>query len=218
MESERRQIFFGAAIGLPTFFVQKDTPNLFLRKILLRVREVRQSHRYPGYLRIHVREYQKALLQVLIDDGRDLIEALGLRETMEDLLLRLEHPDKHSAAGKLTNGILGTLGAKTPLDVNASVFNEGAEKYYRETLRRQHFHEGLQFLEEDCLQLDLVNPGSDEREKEALRSIFGDRSAADFLRGMKRDLLEEQVPLELLRKLINLVIVTIHRDTRQARA
>jgi len=25
IESERRQIFFGAAIGLPTFFVKKDT-------------------------------------------------------------------------------------------------------------------------------------------------------------------------------------------------
>jgi hypothetical protein len=217
VESERRQIFFAAAIGLPTFFVQKNTSNLFLRKILLRAGQVRQSHRYPGYLRVHVHEYRKALLQVLIDDGRELVEALDLKGTIEDLMLRLEHPDKHSASGRLTRGILDTLSAKSPMDLSAGDFNEGAETYYRETLRRQHFREAFRFLEEDCLQLDLGMPGSDEMGREALRSILGDRGAASFLREIKRDVQEERASPDLLKKLINLVIFTIHRDTVQSR-
>jgi len=216
VESERRQIFFAAAIGLPTFFVQKNSPNLFLRKILLRAGQVRQSHRYPGYLRVHVHEYQKALVQVLIDDGRDLVEALNLQGTMEDLMLRLEHPNKHSAAGRLTSGILETLNAKSPLELPAGVFNQGAEKYYRETLRRQHFREALRFLEEDCLLLDLPSAGSAGNDREVLRSILGETGASGFLRTVKTDLLKEQIPLEMLKKLINLVILTIHYDTRRS--
>jgi hypothetical protein len=30
VESERRQILFGAAVGIPTFFVQRDSSNTFL--------------------------------------------------------------------------------------------------------------------------------------------------------------------------------------------
>ena len=36
IESERRQIFFGAAIGIPTFFVRSETSNELLRAILAR--------------------------------------------------------------------------------------------------------------------------------------------------------------------------------------
>ena len=43
LESERRQVFFGTAIGIPTFFVRKDTTNLFLQKILRKTRSVRSS-------------------------------------------------------------------------------------------------------------------------------------------------------------------------------
>ncbi|WP_277058790.1 hypothetical protein [Trichlorobacter lovleyi] len=38
LESERRQIFFATAIGLPTFFVRKDTANSFLHRIITRTR------------------------------------------------------------------------------------------------------------------------------------------------------------------------------------
>ena len=34
VESERRQIFFGAAIGIPTFYVSRNSSNAFLDKIL----------------------------------------------------------------------------------------------------------------------------------------------------------------------------------------
>jgi hypothetical protein len=116
----------------------------------------------------------------------------------------------------VTKGILETVNAKTPMHVNARAFNQGAEKYYRETLRRQHLMEGLRFLEEDCLQADMRSAGLDEQTGEALRSVLGGMGAADFLRKVKRDLLEERLPAETLRRVINLVIVTIHHDTVRA--
>jgi len=218
VESERRQIFFGAAIGIPTFYVRKNTANLFLKKILTRTAQVRPSHRYPGYLRVPLQEYRRALVEMLLADGADLIETLNLRGTMDDLMARLEHPDKHSAAGRVTKGILETLNAKSPMDLTARAFNQGAERYYRETLRRQHLMEGLRFLEEDCLQADQKSAGMDERTREALGSVLGGMGAADFLRKVKKDLLEERLPVETLRTLINLVIVTIHHDTARADA
>ena len=216
VESERRQIFFGAAIGIPTFFVHKNSANLFLKKILARTDGIRPSRRYPGYLRVPLQEYRRALVEVLLADGADLIESLGLRATMENLMARLEHPAKHSAAGRVTAGILETLHAKSPLDVNTRVFNQGAEAYYRGTLRRQHLVEALHFLEEDCLQADLRSTRLDEKTGAALGSVLEGKGAADFLRSVKRDLLEERLPIGALLKLINLVIVTIHHDTVQA--
>ena len=216
MESERRQIFFGAAIGIPTFYVRKNSTNLFLKKILTSTGGIRPSHRYPGYLRVPLQEYRRALVQILLEDGGDLIELLNLRGTMENLRLRLELPTRHSAGGRLTAGILETLGARTPMDVKADAFNQGAETYYRGMLRRQHLQEALRFLEEDFLQCDLGSAGMDEQARETLGSVLGGMGAADFLRRVKTDLLEERLPVEALLQLINLVIITIHHDTSQA--
>ena len=89
VESERRQIFFAGAIGIPTFFVKADTPNRFLRKILTHVKNQRNSRRYKGYIRVELQEYRMALLEVITSDGRSLIETMGLSGTIEDLRLRL---------------------------------------------------------------------------------------------------------------------------------
>ncbi len=34
VDSERRQIIFGAAVGIPTFYMRRHTNNLFLKKIV----------------------------------------------------------------------------------------------------------------------------------------------------------------------------------------
>src|SRR5262245_54499767 len=60
IDSERRQIFFGAAIGIPTFFVRRDTTNQLLRAILSRTKRTRASRRYSGYLRVHNDDYRRA--------------------------------------------------------------------------------------------------------------------------------------------------------------
>ena len=128
IESERRQIFFGSAIGLPTFFVFNGTGNLFMRTIIERTKAVRYSRRYPGYLRIYNRQYRLALASLILKDGSDLIEMLNLKETMEDLIRRLEKPDEFSVSGKLTGEILRVSGTRRPLSMSADAFNLAAEE------------------------------------------------------------------------------------------
>ena len=153
IESERRQIFFGLAVGIPTFYVQRNTGNRFLLKILRRTRNIRASNRYPGYWRVRNRDYCLALLDLLAEDGADLIEAAGLENLMADLKLRLTRPEEYSTSGKLTRGILNQLGARSPLKVKAEEFNRAAELYYRNDLSKQHLCEALSFLEQEANRL-----------------------------------------------------------------
>lgn len=215
IESERRQIFFASAIGVPTFFVRRDTRNLFLRRILKRTRHVRASRRYPGYLRVLTHEYRRALLALLRDDGADLVEALGLAETLRELSLRLEAPDRHGAAGRLTRGILDELGAADPLRVPAREFNLAAERYYRETLRRRQFAAGLALLDADLRALERQSQ-DDEICRQALRQLLPQGSAAGFLDALRDDLLSGRAPLPALRTLIGLVVLSVDRDAAAA--
>ncbi len=216
VESERRQIFFGAAIGVPTFYVWKNSGNLFLKKILQRTRDVRQSRRYPGYLRVSNREYCRALVRILMEDGADLIESFDLTGAMADLMMRLENPERHSAAGKLTRGILETVNARSPMGVSAREFNQGAEKYYREGLRQRHMVETFGFLEEDCVKADLAGTKMSEGTGEALQSILEGKGAVQFLNMAKREVLEERATATTLGKMIALLLIIIHRDTVEA--
>jgi hypothetical protein len=115
----------GAAIGVPTFFVRRDTTNQLLRAILSRTKRTRASRRYFGYLRVQNDDYRRALPQTLLEDGADLIEMFGLRETLADLKARLDDPANHSAAGKLARGILENTGLRSPTQMKAEEFNVG---------------------------------------------------------------------------------------------
>lgn len=216
IESERRQIFFGTALGIPTFFVRKNTSNLFLQKIVRRCQGVRPSRRYPRYLRVHNIEYRKALVGVLLEDAADLIEMLELTETIEDLLLRLEQPEDHAALGKLTHSILDEMGADSAIRVRAKEFNQAAEQYYRTTLRRKYLEEGFSFLEEDLGRFDLKWEAANEMSAEDVRFVMGDRGPLDFLSAVKEDLLEETASPDELKVVINLVLMSIHHDIVQA--
>jgi len=126
VESERRQIVFGTAIGIPTFFVCLDTGNALMKHIMERTHGVRRSRRYPGYLRVYNLEYRKALGRILRDDASDLIEVLGAGDILEDLKNRLETPEFYSAFGKLTSGILGEAGVSSPVAVIALLVEKQA--------------------------------------------------------------------------------------------
>jgi hypothetical protein len=76
--------------------------------------------------------------------------------------------------------------------------------------------EALRFVEEDCLRADLRPEDMDEKTREALGSALGGMGAAAFLYKVKKDLLEERLPVETLLRLINLLIITIHRDAALA--
>ncbi|GFO57707.1 hypothetical protein GMST_00320 [Geomonas silvestris] len=217
LESERRQIFFAAAIGNPTFFVHRESKNRFLMRIIEKTREVRASHRYPGYLRVKVQEYRLALLSLVRRDARDLIEMLGLERTIDNLEQRLVEPERHSASGKLTHGILSELNATDPMKVPADEFNLGAERYYRNGLRRRHIVEGLAFLEEDFLALDVAAARGDELERGMLRACARG-GAAPFLTQVREDLIAERLDLERLTSLLNLALVTVNRDQEKSHA
>jgi len=155
VESERRQIFFGAAIGLPTFFVKKNTPNHFLRRILQRTRKNRSSRRYPGYTRVIAKNYQMALIDMVEEDCTDLIEMLDSQAMLDDLKNRIEEPYKSSACGKLVGAIIGN--DKRPRQFPAGHFNTLAENYYRTDLNNSLLAEGWSFFKEDVREI-LTRP------------------------------------------------------------
>jgi hypothetical protein len=212
LESERRQIFFGAAIGLPTFFVRKNSSNAFLEKILRKTGGIRPSRRYPGYLRITIDEFRRALLQVIREDAADLIELMGLHDTLNDLEWRLNDPVGHSAAGRLTSGILNEVNASAPLRVDAREFNTGAERYYRTTLRQQHLDEAFGFLRKECAYLDREPDSLNDPQRKALRVILQGQEAARFVEAARDDILMERADIPTLQRMINLVLFKVHHD------
>ncbi len=215
LESERRQIFFGTAIGIPTFFVRKDTTNLFLQKILRKVRSVRSSHRYPGYLRVYNREYRWALVRLIREDAADLVELLNMHETLNDLERRLGDPEHHSAAGRLGSGILGGMNASSPLKVKARDFNSGAEQYYRTTLRQRHMQEAYGFVSDACRSLDREENCADDALRAALRFTLEGEGSAEFLDKVRDDLLNDQADITTLQRVVNLMLLTVYRDGKQ---
>ena len=214
MESERRQAFFGAAIGIPTFFVRKDSSNAFLDKILQKTGGVRSSRRYPGYLRVQHHEYRKALVQVIREDGADLIELMDLHGTINDLGQRLDEPGR-SAAGRLTAGVLDEVNASSPMAVKAREFNTGAERYYRGALRERHMDEAFGFLSDECRQFDQESSGLDEPLRKALRFTLQGHGAVHFLDAVKQDVLRERAGLPTLKRLTNLILLTVWRDGKR---
>lgn len=215
VESERRQIFFGAAIGIPTFFIKRTTENQFLKKILQKMERTRLSRRYPGYIRGHHREYRQALLRVLKEDAAELIEILGLRPTLEDLERRLEEPQGCSVLDRLTRGILEKAGVSSPLKVSGEDFNRASEGYYREDLRRRHMEEAITVLEEEFKKLDAHVLCEDCFYQRAHKSILSGRSAAEYLMRIKKDLLAETIPLEGIRTVIGLTLLAIHSNMKR---
>ncbi|MCM0083542.1 hypothetical protein L4X63_18300 [Geomonas sp. Red32] len=213
LESERRQIFFAAAIGVPTFYVKKNTENRFLMRIVSRTREVRGSGRYPGYLRVKVHHYRQALVELLKEEAGDLIEMMGLWETIGDLSRRLAEPDEYSAAGKLTRGILGEIDATSPMRAAADDFNRGAERYYRGPLRRRHMEEGLRFLREDFRSLDRLAAGGDQMVRSTLAALEVEDGAEALLDTVGADFLHDRLRGEGLLRLINVVLLTVARDS-----
>jgi hypothetical protein len=215
-ESERRQIFFGSAIGLPTFFIHSATGNLFMKSIMEQTKGVRYSRRYSGYMRVYNRQYRAALVRLLVKEGSDLIEMLNLKERVDDLLRRLEKPEKFSVSGRLTHEVLRACGTKSPLSMTADNFNIAAERYYRTTMKKRHLLEGLNFLHEDLRPLDLGQVAEGKECKQAILYSVKDKEACEFLERATEDVLNETASVETLTKLINLTLLTIHYDRTES--
>lgn len=216
IESERRQIFFGAAIGIPTFYVHKTTPNVFMRKILQKTQGIRNSRRYPGFLRVKNTAYRQALIQIIKQDAKDLIDILNLQETITNLEMRIEKPEIYSAGAKLNHGIMKHAGISDPFKISGMEFNSAVESYYRNDLRIRHIEEALKLLREDFHKLDMWADFRDNAYKDALKNILNSKSASDFLEETGNGIIKDTLSVETLRRLIHLIILSIHADQKQS--
>ncbi len=218
VESERRQLLFGTAIGIPTFFVHKETPNRFLRAILQRTAKTRSSRRYGGYLRVLHQEYRLALVQFIREEGGELVGALGLEGLLADLELRLREPQRYAAQGRLTEGILAKCGARSPLAMPAREFNLAAERYYREELRQAQMLEGWRFVAEDIEALAAGEVPLALEVRTEVAAILGDQGGAGFLRQAQDELLGDRLAPTTAMRLIQLMLLAEDLDSKRLRA
>ncbi|HEY6806382.1 MAG TPA: hypothetical protein VI306_22575 [Pyrinomonadaceae bacterium] len=181
-ESERRLPFFCAAVDLPAFNINSKSKNMFLKRIAALTKNTRAS-RHRGHVRVPLKDYQSALLRLLVEDGSDCIEMLGLRSLIADLSDRLNHPGL-TAHGKLLKGILNKVGKKKALQVNARDFNLAAEQFYREELKQKFLSEGLMFVRQALKRLTAFH-------RESARQLLGDLSASHFVNEIERSLLND---------------------------
>jgi hypothetical protein len=220
VESERRQVFFGAAIGLPTFFVGARTPNRFLLDILRQAARTRDSHRYPGRTRVYQAEYRRALVAVIERDAAGLIEALGLAGTIGDLKRRIEPAGEGSALNALLGGILGEAGASTPLRASAETFNSAAERYYRGPLLQTFTGEALDLFARDLKDLADRATAAGGEESFALRAVLNGEDPVAFLSAVRGKVLAGTVSQSVLVKLIglSLLVIRFHCELNEGRS
>jgi hypothetical protein len=213
VESERRQVFFCSALNIPTFYVKTRTRNVFFLSILSRIPKTRQSRRYPGYTRVRVRDYQQALIETIKANGRDLIRVMGLEDTLSGLEARL-FSSSASACGRLVGGIMETSRKKDPMKLRGEVFNQRAEAYFIDGLRKKQTAEAFSVLQEECEKMDHGAGSGDPALRAALDLILKGRDLSAFLESIRQPCLNDTLDLEDIRKLIFLMILYTDRQAR----
>lgn len=211
-ESERRQLFFAAAIGLPVFYVKRTTRNQFLLRVLARSQRTRPSKRHSGYFKVYMDDYRNALLWLLTEDGVLAETGAG---ALADLGARLAAPAERGVAGRLTSAILAELGAKNPMDVDAAAFNQAAEQHYRERLRRQYLEEGFESARQSIRQMERRTP-NDSTLRGALATLTGGRDAQAFFNEAARDVRAGSAAPDTLRRLIGLLLLNVEQEARRS--
>jgi hypothetical protein len=182
VESERRFALFGAAIGLPAFYVHHRTTNRFMRRILDATEGVRRSVRHASYLKVPLAGYRRALLKVLAEDAAPLVEAHGAHALLDDAKARLDDPAENACGARLVRDILAEAGARSPWRLSHREFGAAAEYHYRTTLRERHVREA--FLELTASLAETAALASRESRDDgdaaplrvAAREVLGERS------------------------------------------
>ncbi|MDQ1239655.1 MAG: hypothetical protein QG577_1841, partial [Thermodesulfobacteriota bacterium] len=215
-ESERRQIFFGSAIGLSSFYVHENTRNVFLKSIIQRTTGTRYSRRYSGHIKVYHSHFRKALLQVLLNEGADVIDMLGLQDTIQDLTERVADKENRSTARKLKSAILKKLGADNVFQVRAEEFNCEAENYYRTDLMRHHMREALHFLSEDVLVLSKDTDVCDGMRANTALKFAGVEDPVSFVESESPALVHNESSFGDVVAFIRLTLLTIHRNANRA--
>ena len=210
-ESERRQMFFAAAIGLPVFYVKRTTRNLFLRRVLAKTQRTRPSKRHTGYFKVYMDDYRNALQRLLLEDGALAETGAG---TLADLDARLAAPSERGVSGRLTSAILADLGVKNPMDVDAATFNQAAEQHYRGRLRQQYLEEGLDSAGQSIRQMAQRMP-HDPALRRALAALTGGRDAEAFFSEAAHDVRAGTAAPDTLRRLIGLLLLNVEQEERR---
>ncbi len=209
-ESERRQPFFFSAAGLPAFYVHRDSRNQLLRTILLKCKKTRPSRRHPGYARISIRDYRRAVLAFVREVGADLVESMSMQSTLIDLASRCD--DKQQEAGnRLIDGVMAGS-VENALNLEAREFNRMAEDFYREGLRREHLRETFSHLREDLATLE--KSGWDES-RGRIRHGVRVQDPARFLQDVEPRVPADDLSLQEVRTLLNLLLVLTEQDARR---
>ena len=201
-ESERRQPFFFAAAGVPAFYVHRDSHNQFLAGILRHCRKTRTSRRHPGYVRVSIADYRRALLSYIEQTARDLADAIQMQSTLADLAGRCDDEDQQ-AAHRLLAGILGSSN-RSVMHIEARDFNRMAEEFYREGLRRQHLREAVAYLREDIAGLERTAAGE---MRGVLRHGVRIQDPGRFLASVEDRIVSDDLSLHEISILLNLIIL-----------
>ncbi len=210
-ESERRQMVFGCALGIPTFFVQLHSQNEFLKWILKRVNNCRVSKRYTDSVRVYSNEYQLGLLKVLKEEASDLIEHLNMETTIWDLEMRLKEPDICSSFGQISNAILLEGGKTSAFDFSSDDFNMTAERYYRTRLRTKHLRESYDLLKTNLAKKLEQGQLPQEITPEFAQGISPTR-VIEYLDSLGSPLMREKVDVPDLKNLIHLVLIDTYLE------
>ena len=212
-ESERRQFLFGSAVGVQEFYVRRRNPNRLMSRILREASRVKTSRRDPRFLIVQGWDYRNALIRVLRQDAPDLIEMLGIEESIEDLTTRLAD-SQHSASGRLTQGILEEVGTRSPLKMRAEDFNRASESYYRRTLSRAHLEEALRLLERDLEPIQRGGPQVSREAGAALQELFQGGDACRFV-AQARSQLSRGLDDHQVEQLVSLTLLAEYEDARR---
>jgi hypothetical protein len=201
-ESERRQPFFFSAAELPAFYVRHDSRNQFLRTILRNCKKTRTSRRHPGYFRVSMNDYRRALLDYLRQSASDLAGAMNVESVLADLAVRCDD-ETQGVSYRLLAGITGDA-AGDAMNIEALEFNRMAEGFYRGGLRRQHLREALSHLREDLVALER----SDRDEVRAcLRHGVRLQHPARVLRDIEERVLNDELSPDEITALLNLLVL-----------
>lgn len=207
-ESERRQYLFATAVGVGTVNVREAGPNRFLTRILMKTHKTRASRRYAGHLRVRCEDYRMALVAMLEEDASDLIESFQMQECMRSLRDRLSNQDS-STAGKLTHGILNSVGSPSAFDLSGEEFALAAEGYYRRELRAQYLREACESVREELCAIDQGVSEQATQYRGLVTAMIGTRSAVDAFTEEQPLLLAETADAETLQRCLGLCIMSI---------
>ena len=218
IESERRQVFFGAAAGIPTFYVRTDTPNRLLNRMVKKTRNTRSSRRYAGYTRVLTTDFQRMLINLLKEEASELLEMGKLHDTIQDLEDRIDNNGHDTVASRLTRRICKAAGASSPMALTSDEFNATAETFYRERLKKEQVGQALDAWSEQVRQLDGMSAWRSGDFNQALFSVLKGKDASTFISTLRSAVIAEELPLSAITRLIHLMLLTLTHMRRQSEA